>query len=133
MTVAFLTHPIGERDAEWGVARGNNLANAMAWFRLIVDATRWSMCYPEMTYIAAVDDVFHQPARLAASIEILERCDVLVMAGGFNSPHMRLQFAHARRRKLPVLDLLDMGASPLWIDRDEIGSEIRRRAAELGL
>lgn len=135
MTVAFLTHPLGERDADWGMARGNNLANAMLWFRFVKDATRWAICFPAMPYIAAVDDVFHRPSMITDAVEIMERCDVLVVVGDHISPHMRIEIAHARGMKtpIPVLNLIDLGRSPPVIKTDEVSSEIRRRAAELGL
>lgn len=133
MTVAFLTHPLGERDADWGSARGNNLANAMAWFRFIHDATRWAICFPAMAYLAAVDDIFHRPSMLTDAVEIMERCDVLVAVGGVASPHMRIEIEHAQHRSLPLLNLLDLGRSPPMFKADEIANEIRRRAAALGL
>lgn len=134
MTVAFLTHPIGDKDADWGMARGSNLANAMLWFRVIHDATRWAICFPTMAYLAAVDDIFHRPSMITDAVEILERCDVLVAVGGAASPHMRIEIAHARDRSppIPLLNLMDLGRVPS-MEVDRLANEIRRRAAELGL
>lgn len=135
MTVAFLTHPLGERDADWGTTRGNNLANSMLWFKFVKDATRWAICFPAMAYIAAVDDVFHRPSMITDAVEIMERCDVLVLVGDRISPHMRIEIAHAGNMnpQLPVLNLIDLGHSPPIVNTDAVASEIRRRAAGLGL
>jgi hypothetical protein len=135
MTVGFLTHPLGERDADWGSARGNNLANAMLWFRFLKDATRWAICFPAMAYIAAVDDIWHRPSMITDAVEIMERCDVLIVVGDHISPHMRIEIAHARgmTKPIPVIDLIDLGSSPPFMKTDETASEIRRRAAALGL
>src|SRR5689334_21930514 len=135
MTVAFLSHPIGERDAGWGSDRGDNLANAMDWFRFLKDVTRWAICFPSMAYIAAVDDAFHRPSMITDAVEIMERCDVLIVAGAY-SPHIRIEIAHARGRRppIPVLDLTDLGRRPPPpAQSDELGVEVRRRAEALGL
>lgn len=133
MTVGFLTHPLGDKDADWGSTHGNNLASAMGWLRLVKQETGWAICYPSMAYAAAgMDDVFFRRSMITDLIEIMERCDVLVMVGGVASPHMRIELAHARQRRISVLDLLDLG--PRATDRaDEIGSDIRRRADALDL
>lgn len=136
MTVAFLTHPLGERDAGWGSAHGDNLAAAMEWLRFLKQVTGWAICYPAMAYAAAgMDDEFFRRSMLTDVIEIMERCDVVVMVGGRISPHMRIEASHARQRKTPilVLNLLDLGLLPPWHRKDEIGIEIRRRAEALGL
>lgn len=133
MVVAFLTHPLGERDADYGTARGNNLANAMEWFRLIKDATGWAICYPTMAYLAAVDDIFHGPSTLIDQIEIMKRCDVLVAVGGMMSPHMRYLAGHASTAKIPLLDLLSLGVRPMIDGADRTRAEIARLAAALGI
>lgn len=133
MTVAgFLIHPLGERDANFGMARGDNLANAMLWFRVVKDSTRWAICYPTMAYLAAVDDVHHGPSTLTDHIELMKRMDVVIAVGGAMSPHMRYLVGHAKVAKIPVLDLLDLGSAPRD-DDDSVKLEIIRRAEALGL
>lgn len=132
MTVAFLTHPIGERDNY--ALRGDNLAAAVGWFRFVKEATGWAICFPAMAYVAAVDDVFHRPSMLTGCVEILERCDVVVVVGGHVSPHMRIEIAHAHNKcpPIPVLPLLDMGPiAP--VGSDSHAADVRRRADALGL
>lgn len=136
VTVAFLTHPLGERDDDWGMRRGDNLANAMGWFKFLKDVTGWAICFPELAYIAAgLDDGFYRRSMLVDSVEILDRCDVLVPVGGKLSPHMRIALEHANGKStpIPVLSLLDLGDSPPWERKDTAGIEIRRRADALGL
>lgn len=135
MTVALLSHPLGERDADWGMKRGDNLANAMDWFRFLKDTLGWAICYPAMAYLAAVDDVFHRPSMITDIIEIMGKCDVLVVCGGRASPHMRIELDHARRRSppLPILDLVDLGYRTRPEQGEVMAIEIRRRAGELGL
>lgn len=134
-TVAYLTHPLGERDAGDGTAWGDNLANAMQWFRFMVQATRWSMSCPWYAYAVAVQDVFHRPRMLVDQVELVGRSDILVMVGGYVSPHMRIELVAAQRskRKIPLLNLNDLGYVPPWDRIDQVGQEIRRRAAEFDL
>ena len=113
--------------------RGDNLSNAMLWFRFLKDCLGFAICYPAMAYLAAVDDVFHRPSMITDIIEIMEKCDVLIMCGDHVSPHMRIELSHAQRRQLPVLNLIDLGPRPTWDRPDAVASEIRRRAQALGL
>lgn len=135
-TVAYLTHPIGERDAGFGADRGDNVAAASEWFRFLKDTTRWAICCPWFAYLAAVDSDFYRRSWITDQCEILSRCDVLVLVGGYVSPHMRIEADHARNRHagaIPVLDLIDLGRLAPWRRRDEVGIEIRRRATQLGV
>ncbi len=129
-TTAFLLHPLGERDADFGSARGDNLANAMLWFRAIKEATRWAICYPVMAYLAALDEIHYGPSILTDQIEIMKRLDVVVLAGGRMSPHMRYMLGHAVVAKIPVANLLDLGPVPI-IEGDRTRIEILRRADAL--
>ena len=134
-TVAYMTHPLGERDAGEGMAWGDNMANAMSWFRFMVQATRWAICCPWYAYAVAVQDVFFRPRMLVDQVELVGRCDLFVMVGGRVSPHMRIELVAAQRtaKPIPVLNLLDLGDSPPWEQIDQVGQEIRRRTAALDL
>lgn len=108
----------------------------MAWFRFLKDVTQWAICYPAMAYIAACDEVFYRRSMLTDAVEIMKRCDILVLVGPRLSPHMRIEIGAASGRAsgaLPVLDLLDLGAAPPWERKDEAGIEVLRRADALGL
>lgn len=134
--VAYLTHPLGERDADGGVGRGDNMASAMQWFKFLVMTTPWVISCPWFVYIAAVDDAFHRPRALRDQIELMSRSDVVVLCGGRLSGHMRVELGHAQRRVeggMPVIDLLALGASPPWHQVDEVTLDIRRISLGLGL
>lgn len=135
-TVAYLTHPLGERDAGDGMAWGDNMANAMQWFRFMVQATRWAISCPWYAYAVAVQDVFFRPRMLVDQVELVGRADLFVMVGGRMSPHMRIELIAAQRARpggIPVLDLLDLGELAPWDRADRVGQEIRRRTAPLDL
>lgn len=132
MTVAYLSHPLGEADADWGAGRGDNIANAIDWFRFLRLVTRWAICYPAMAYCAA-DSSLQRPSGITGQVEIMSICDVLILTGGKLNPHMRIELARAHTLRKPMLDLLYLGRVPPWEDRDEIVIEIAKRAQELGL
>lgn len=136
VTVAYLAHPLGDADADWGAARGDNLANAIGWFQFLRRATRWAICYPAMAYCAA-DDTVQRPSTITGQVEILSRCHVLVLTGGRMSPHMRIEVAAASSvtfgSGIPVLDLLYLGWRPPWDELDRVGAEIARAADALGV
>jgi len=134
--VAYLTHPMGEADEDGGSLRGDNVANAMQWFKFLVMTTRWCITCPWFVYIAAVDDVFHRPRAMRDQIELIGRSDLVVMCGGRVSPHMELEKNHAQRRireAIPVLDLTTLGVMPPWGDKDQVGQDIVRLAKSLGI
>jgi hypothetical protein len=138
--VAYLTHPMGEDDAQVGGldlgARGDHIANAMQWFKFMVMTTKWCITCPWFVYIAAVDDVFHRPRALRDQVELIGRSDLVVMCGGRISPHMEIEKNLAQRRigdPLPVLDLTGLGITPPWDRLDVVGQDIVRLAKSLGL
>lgn len=131
--VAFLIHALGERDANHGMARGDNIQSAHMWFRLLKESTRWAICYPTTAYLASVDELAFMPGMLVDHREMMLRCDVLVATGGVMSPHMRFIWDAAKRSGKPLLDLLDLGAMPPLDLRDETKREIQRRADALDL
>lgn len=134
--VAYLTHPLGERDAGDGIERGNNMANAMDWFKFLISTTPWAIMCPWFVYVAAVDDAFHRPRALRDQIELMSMCDLVVLTGGRLSAHMRIELGHAQRRiegSMPVIDLLPLGFLPPWDRQDEVGRDIRDLARGFGL
>jgi hypothetical protein len=134
--VAYLTHPLGERDDGDGIERGTNMSNAMDWFKFLVDTTQWAIICPWFVYVAAVDDAFRRPRALRDQIEIMCRADVVVLTGGRMSAHMRVELSRSQRRvegAIPVIDLLPLGFAPPWDRRDRVAQDIRSLAASLGL
>lgn len=132
--VAYLAHPLGDVDANWGIDRGDNVANSIDWVKFLRYVTTWAICYPSFLHVAAVDDVFHHAKSFTDQLEILSRCDLVVAVGGLMSPHMRYEVEHARSRQaLPVIDLLHLGRRPPWQDQGRTISDIARRCAAAGI
>lgn len=135
-TVAYLTHPLGERDAGDGTEWPDNMANAMDWFKFLVQTTRWAICCPWYAYAVAVQDAYHRPRMLVDQVELVSRCDIFVMVGGRSSPHMRAELYAAQRsrsRTIPVLDLLHLGYRAPWERMDQVGKDITSVTAMLDL
>lgn len=133
--VAYMTHPIGERDTMF--ERRENIANSADWFKFLKDTTQWAIDAPWFGYLAAVDSDFYRRSWLTDQCEIMSRTDVLVLVGGRVSPHMRILVAHATGRsagrRVPVLDLIDLGRLVPWRRKDEVGKDILRRAEHIGI
>lgn len=109
MLVVYLSHPMGEEDS---TDRGDNIANAMSWFKFLVDHTRWSMAAPWFIYSTALRNVIYGERQLVDQLRLLERCDILVLCGGWISPVMHEEIKRAHRLGIPVLDLTMMGVRP---------------------
>lgn len=134
MIVAYLTHPLGESDTgDDLVRRSDNMANAIAWFRFLIMGTRWAVTMPWFVYVVGLPESTTQPRAMMDRLTILDRCNILILAGGRRSPHMDIEVRRAHVRTIPVLDLTDMGDVPPWNDYDKIRVEILRRAHEVGL
>jgi hypothetical protein len=133
--VAYLGHPLGERDLldAWDNARSENVANSLDWLKFLRQTTRWAICHPAIAYVAAVDDLASQPRSFVDRIEIMLRCDLYVLTGGRLNPHMVYELDSARARPMPVVDLLHLGRVPPWDRRDEVTKEIERIEDALGL
>lgn len=135
VTIAYLTHPLGDGDdADNAVRRADNMAGGIDWFRYLVMHTRWAIQMPWWPFVVAIDDVYHRPRALRDQRKILERCDMLVLVGGWISPHMLIERRYAEASgRIPVLDLTDLGSRPPWATADITGNAIVRRAAALGV
>lgn len=132
MTVAYLSHPLGESDDVYEFGRGSNIANAIDWFSFLRRATRWAICYPTMAYVAA-DSALQRPSQITGQIEIMLGCGVVVVCGWMN-PHMRIERqAIQNHGHPPVIDLLPLGRAPPWHKLDDVTRDLARREIELGL
>ncbi len=112
MVVVYLAHPIGETNGTESVRRGDNIANAVAWVRFLADQTRWAISCPWYMFAIAIGEYAYAQRRLVDQLTILDRSDLLVLAGGYISPHMALEVRRATRHGIPVVDLTAMGISP---------------------
>ena len=109
--VAYLTHPLGPKDADQS-GRANNVANAVAWVRWIIESTTWAINASWLTHVIAIDDEIHRPRALVDQMAQLVRCDALILVGGWMSPHMRVEHQFAMKRRIPIVDLVSLGYSP---------------------
>src|SRR5262245_30980135 len=110
--VVYLSHPIGEGDGADAERRADNIANATEWVKFFIDNTRWIMLCPWFIYTITHGGAIHAPRRLIDQITALERCDLLVLVGGFISPHMKYEMQAAKRLGIPIVDLTTFGVSP---------------------
>lgn len=110
--IAYLSHPVGPGNGHGLVQKQDNIANASEWLRFLVESTRWAIVCPWFSYIAALGSELHRPRGLIDQLMILERCDLLVLCGGWLSPHMRLEHSRAIKHGIPILDLTDYGERP---------------------
>src|SRR5258706_2447777 len=110
--VVYVSHPIGEGDRADLEKRSDNIANAGEWMRFFINTTRWVMLCPWYVYAITHGDQIHAPRRLIDQLATLERCDLLVLCGGFMSPHMRFDVKSAKRHGIPIVDLTPLGVVP---------------------
>lgn len=114
--VAYLAHPIGELDDFERV--GDNFANAMDWVRFFADSTNWAIIAPWHLYSISIGASIYGPRRLADQLAVLDRADILILCGGYVSPHMHAEIRRAHRNGTPVLDLSMLGVTPPAKDED---------------
>ena len=108
--VAYLSHPIGPLGPfEALVERGDNLENAGRWLRFLIEHSRWAIMCPWLAYTTAIGSSLYGPRALMDQLSLLERCDVLVQVGGWESPHMQIEGNQARRLGIPVINLTQFG------------------------
>lgn len=107
--IAFLDHPLGERNGDAAIRHADNMSSAVQWLRFLSEVTRWAI--DASWYAHVVADVPH-PRRLVDAVRIVERCDLYVMSGGVVSPHMNHNSRAARRAGVPILDLTMYGVVP---------------------
>jgi hypothetical protein len=131
--VAYLSHPIGPSDAVGDIAtrpRQETFSYAGQWLRFLVNHTPWAIMCPWLAYLNSMGAAdLYGPRALTNQIMMLERCDIVVQAGGWVSPHMQIEANHAKRRDMAILDLTDLGTRP--IQDDHIARQLRLRVAVL--
>jgi hypothetical protein len=126
--VAYLSHPIGPAMdmAELSI-RSDNIDTAGHWFKTLVECTRWAILCPWLAYTVTLGNELYGPRALTDQIRLLDRCDLLVQVGNYRSGHMDIEENHARRRNMPVLNLV--GLHPA--DDDDVKAEVAKRAAAI--
>lgn len=129
--VAYLSHPIGP---SWGAdemaVHRDNLEHANQWLRFLIAHTPWAIICPWLAYLNAIGSAaLYGPRALTDQIMILERADLIVQVGGWQSPHMQIEANHGRRRGMPLVDLTDLGLRP--IQEEHIARQLNLRIAVL--
>src|SRR5258706_13886491 len=110
--VVYISHPIGEGDRADLEKRSDNIANAGEWMRFFINTTRWVMLCPWYVYAITHGDKIHAPRRLIDQLATLERCDLLVLCGGFMSSHMRFDVKNVKAHGFPIVHLSPIGFLP---------------------
>ena len=103
--VVYFAHPVGARDAE-GVAA--NLAAARLWFARLLDL--WpavALCAPWLPYLDVLEDTGTNRERgLRDDLELVRRCDAIVLCGPRVSHGMELERLEAVGHGRMVIDLV---------------------------
>lgn len=133
-TICYLSHPIGDGGTADDERRGDNIANAGEWVRFFIDTTRWVILCPWYVYAITHGEQIYAPRRLVDQLAALERCDLLLLTGGYMSPHMLYESNQAKRLGIPVVDLTSFGIAPPSISDDNtqlIVTRVQRTIARL--
>lgn len=104
--VMYVAHPVsGDVEA--------NLARARRWLRWLVDCyPGFAFCLPWMAYVQALDEATHRERGLRDDLEMLRRCDGIILVGGRLSSGMALEKGVAEDAALEVHDMLHLGEEP---------------------
>jgi hypothetical protein len=107
--IAYLSHPF---NAPTEAGRLENLGNARAWIRWLVDATPWAISAPWIPYVETLDEETYRPRGLADQRTIIARHDLVIACGGRYSSGMLGDAQTAHEHKIPTLDLTALGVRP---------------------
>lgn len=133
-TVCYLSHPIGDGGTADDETRADHIANAGEWMRFFIDTTRWVIWCPWYVYAITHGEQIYAPRRLVDQLASIERCDLLLLTGGYISPHMSYEIDRAKRVGIPVVDLTTFGISPPSVSEDNaqlIVNRVQRTVAKL--
>lgn len=107
----YVAHPLGT-----GEARQENLARVKRWLAyLLREHPEDAFCLPWVAYAEALPDETAAHRRgLRDDLEILDRCDGIVLCGGHISPGMLVELdRHVHRSTQPrILNLTHLGEEP---------------------
>lgn len=111
MRVCYVAHPLGS-----GEDRARNLANAAKWCAWL--AKTYGIA-PVADWIVLAGQWDESPENrdrgLSIDVELVKRCDELIMVGGRISPGMAIEANAARMHGLLVTDLTHLGYEvPAW-------------------
>jgi len=116
--VVYLAHPvagqltgdISPQDAARAIAL--NLERAQRWLRWLVDNSDHAIACPWMADVLALPEKTHRARGMRDTLEILGRCDAIVLVGGRISSGMQEERDLAQRRGLKIASLIGFGPEP---------------------
>lgn len=108
MKLVYVAHPYGG-DPE-------NLARARRWLAWLLGHPDFAGCGFVADWILTcellVETVDNRSRGLEVDLELVRRCDVLVLVGGRVSPGMEQELLIARAHRKGIIDLTDLGPVP---------------------
>lgn len=126
--IAYLSHSLGASNGDDSIRRQDNISNALAWLAFLTEATSWAITMPWYPNVVALREL-HRPIAFASQLRILSRCDAIVLVGGAISAHMQHEADYAKKNRVGVVDLIDLGYYPPH-DPTSAREEIMRRGRD---
>ncbi len=107
--IYYMAHPLGN-----GYDRPLNIARAERWFAwLLYKYPEYAFTAPWIQYAKALPETSDNRDRgIRDDLEVLKRCDGIVLVGGRLSPGMACELEEALWKKMDVMDLLHLGSEP---------------------
>lgn len=106
--VAYLAHPVSAPTLH---EINRNLDNARGWLHFLVDATPWAISAPWIPYVETLAESAYRERGIADDLEMVRRCDLVVLTGGRISHGMEQERWAAIEADIPVCDLTPFGTS----------------------
>lgn len=104
--VYYMAHPVS------GDVPGN-VARALRWFKHLVDQhPDWAISAPWIPYVLGLSEETDRERGLRDDMEMVRRCDGILLVGGKLSGGMALELQAANIAGLDVVDLLHLGDEP---------------------
>lgn len=105
--IYYVAHPVGPDGPE----RVANIARVKEWVRWLIHARRGdAFSVPWLPYVEVLtESPDHRERGMRDGMEMLRRCDAIVLVGGRLSPGMAAELREAKHRKMAELDLLYLG------------------------
>lgn len=128
--IVYLSHSLGSSNGIDTIRRQDNIANTIAWLEFLITHTAWAISVPWLPFVIAETRELYRPRGFADQMRMLQKGhDAIAHVGGVISPHMVYEQKIARRCRVAVIDLTDLGyRPPLDRNEDEIRELLQARA-----
>lgn len=105
----YMAHPLGS-DYD----REQNIARAERWLAFLIHAyPQYAFVAPWVAYAKILPETTDNRDRgIRDDLNVLRRCDGIVLVGGRMSPGMVSELEEALWKKMDVLDLIHLGPEP---------------------